>query len=246
MDKSATSFTIGMPLMKSERSATDEWGICGMASCESRDLQNEIIVQKGIDCTPAVERGWINWDHGRGAGDQIGIPTVLEIARIEDHPVMRKSGQHGWGLYAEAILLKGVKQAEDAWVLLNALKDVGEMRRLSWSIQGRAVERDTLNRSVNKSELYHLALTHQPIQTESFAQVIKSLSTTSAEPNMLENLDGNMTSVLYGECNEHPSHYDKHGVFKGKVSMLKHLVDCRGHEAMESARLVKALGASRL
>src|SRR5216684_3410506 len=103
-------FTISMDLVKSEGATDDERRICGMASCEERDLQNEIIVQKGIDCQPAIERGWVNWDHGRGPEDQIGIPQVLEVERIESHPVMSKArhadrtAMRGWGLYAEAIL----------------------------------------------------------------------------------------------------------------------------------------------
>jgi len=254
-----------MPLLKSLNASDDEHRVNGMASCEERDLQNEIIFQKGIDCQPAIERGWVNWDHGRGPEDQIGIPVVLEISRIEDHPVMRKARRQdgsqltGWGLYSEAILLKGHRRAEETWSLLKATADMGEMRRLSWSIQGRAVERDPLMRSVPKSELFHVAITHQPVQINSFAQVAKSLSalykgddgfmsTDSAKPLLLENLGGGrMTEVLWGECQGRPRHYDGNGVFKGRLAMLEHLHECHGMSLNKSAKLVSALtrGLSR-
>ena len=247
-----------MPLQKSQGATNDQRMICGMASCETRDLQREIIFQKGIDPTPALESGFINWDHGKGPEDQIGVPTKLEVCRIEDHPIMSKSGLHGWGTWCEGMLFKGHYRADQVWNLVNALDTGGYDRRLAWSVQGRAIERDNLHNVVTKSQMYHMALTHQPVQTDSFAQVLKSLSggeavsksmdTSNAAPLRLENLDTGMTSVLfkslYGDCPR--QHFDRRGLFKSKRAMLAHLAECRGYGVKPSAAVMKALLRSML
>jgi len=247
-----------MLVQKSQAATDDQHKVCGMASCETRDLQREVIIQKGIDCQPAIDSGYINWDHGKGPEDQIGIPLKLEVARIEDHPIMSKSGLNGWGLWCEGLLLKGHPRADATWSLLDALDRMpGNPRRLAWSIQGRAFERDDMANKVTKSQLYHLAMTHQPVQTDSFAAMLKSLaaiekgefdftgmSTTSAAPLRLENIDGGMTSVLWGDCKDH--HFGPNRIFKSKRAMLEHLVKCRGYGKKQSVNMMKALMHSLL
>lgn len=229
-------FTFYMPLMKSENTSDeDDRLIRGMASCEEMDAQGEVVLQKGMDCSPALKSGFLNWDHMPGPENLIGIPVKIEIADIQNHPIMQKSGLKGVGCYAEGKLLTGHPRADAVWSLLRSLK--GTERQLAWSIQGSVLERSGRGNSVlTRSVIRHLAITHQPVQTRSFAEIAKSLTTAIAAPLALENIDaGPMPSreMLYGKCID--SHYSKSGVFKGGLKgALEHLMVCKGKDINQS------------
>lgn len=220
-----------------------------MASANMRDAVNEMVIVKGMDCTPAVERGFINWDHKEGPINIIGYPKSLELVYAEDVPAMKSRGIEGLTLWAKGELWRpGVHDgADDAWKLAKAVQ--GTPRQLAWSIQGRVLDR-TPDGRITKSILTQLALTHQPILQSSFADVAKSfgsaqttagvMTTGSFNANLLENLDGKLTKTLYGDCSK--SHYDNKGCFtKGRRSALEHLTQCHGHDMQEAKDYLAAI-----
>jgi hypothetical protein len=241
-------------LVKSEGAEDGERRIAGFASAGVRDLQNETVIQKGLDCESALKSGYVNWDHHPGPDYLIGWPTKLELLQADDHPDMRKRGVSGLALWAEGTLWRSgrSKCADAVWDLIHAIADSPQSgRRLAWSIQGRVLERD--GPRITKSQIQHLALTHQPILQVSFADVVKSLNglpsmvmnTGSAHPLMLENLDGVLTSTLWGDCVR--NHYDNKGRFwKGTAGALEHLKLCKGLPLEEGRKFLYALKTSGL
>lgn len=249
-----TNFTFYMDLAKSEGSDDDNRVVRGLASCEEMDGQGEVVLQKGMDCEPALACGWINWDHMPGPENLIGVPTKLEIAEIQNHPIMRKSGLKGLGCYAEGVLLKGHPRAEAVWSLLKSSNNEG--RSLAWSIQGSVLDRrGERNHVLANTAIRHLAITHQPVQTRSFAEMAKSLAKSlsigQAPALGLEQIDYGPTStkhlkkVLFGDC--YDSHYNRNGDFRrGTEGMLEHLTLCKGLSLEDSTKFVKKLISSKV
>lgn len=234
-----------LPLEKSEGATEEKRLVRGLASCEDLDAQGEVVVQKGMDLDYLRTRGWLNWDHKEGPENLLGEPLHVEIVSAESHPVLSKAGVRGLACYVEGKLYKGLARADATWYHLN---NPERTRPIAWSIQGRALERD--GHKITKSEIRHLAITHQPIQTRSFAEIAKSLaagalSTSSGAPLLLENLHGRMTSVLWGQCEK--ACYDRTGRFhKGLRGAMEHLVGCHGEDVKDAYHFLKALLGSRL
>jgi hypothetical protein len=237
-------FAFDAHFAKAEDATDDRRLVCGMASADLRDSQGETVIQNGIDFKYLLERGVINWDHGKDPGSIIGEPIEASVVPIDSHPVMSKSGLHGHlGFWVKAFLYKGKRMADEAWEWLQVSAAQGT-RKPGWSIQGRVVERN--GPRIVKSEILHLALTHQPILTVSFAEIVKSMTTGSAGPALLEALNGRVTSVLWGEpCRK--GCFDATARFrKGRSGALEHLTGCKGYTLNESAEFLKALITSRL
>lgn len=203
----------------------------GVASDEDKDQQGEQLIQKGMDFAPLMEGGIINWDHQSGPANIIGEPLHAEI---QPGPRFFVRGN----LYVE-----DKEQAREAWATAEAMKKAGGRRRLGWSVEGAVLARDPLhNRRILKSEVRHLALTHQPVNANTWAAIAKSMTTTMAEPIRLENLDQQVTSVLWGDCCADRQCYDQRGYFYGgRGGALEHLVKCRGMAVEPAARLIKRL-----
>ncbi len=241
-----------MPLLKSDIAADEAHKascpfpehriLRGLASCEDRDLQNEVVVQKGIDLMPFLERGYINYDH---KGTPIGRPLTCALVEAEKHPVLVKSGcgVSGVALYAECELWPSAMEhrgADEAWATAQAANLTG--RPFGYSIEGKAFQRD--GDKITRSELRHLALTHQPVQQKSFAlaELVKSMTLGAMAPTLLENLNGRITSILWGDSPCQKGCYDARGKFKkGREGALEHLTTCKGNTLEDSVSFLKSL-----
>ena len=97
-----------------------------------------------------------------------------------------------------------------------------------------------------------MAVTHQPVQKTSFADICKSmtawplakdLTLDSAAPLRLENLDDRMTSIIWGTCFK--GCYERDGAFrKGTYGVLEHLTHCKGYGLQSAINFIKSLRAS--
>jgi hypothetical protein len=246
-----------IPLMKSEDASDDRWLVQGVASCEVVDADGEEVVQKGIDCAPLMARGYINWDHRDREGPAYLIGYPLEFRVVKAHDFARQLGKSvdGPALWVKGELYKNKPVARAVWEHIQAT--AGGPRQLGWSVQGRIVERDGVKKSrIVKSQLHHLAITHQPIQQLTFAEMVKSLTagvmtTQSAAPTLLENLDGKVTRVLYGHCEK--GCFNADGKFhKGLTGAMGHQIACLGksvdegkQDLMDAFRLMKGMKNSR-
>jgi len=87
----------------------------------------------------------------------------------------------------------------------------------------------------------HSCGSHAPVSKEDIENISKAMTTESAAPLVLENLDRGMSSLLYGSgttCNC----YDSAGRFsKGIPGAVNHLHKCLGHDNNQSINFVRKL-----
>lgn len=198
----------------------------GIASTEDWDEQQEQVLQAGLDFQPLLSHGFINWDHQRGPRFIIGVP---EEAKITER-----------GLFVRGWLFSGHPEADAAWQLMETLEKAGNPRRLGWSIEGSVTQRR--GPIIVKAVVRHLALTHQPVNPHTFAELVKSfcqgqaMSTVQAKPLLREHLAGagySLVDTLWGSCSH--DHFDPDGRFReGRRGALEHLVKCHGYGVEEA------------
>lgn len=143
----------------------------GWASTPIKDAQDEVIIQKGLNLSPMLTSGWVNFDHDRT--QIIGYPTAGEI---KDNPkTMTK------GLYVEYELFKGLPRAEMVWSLAKALKDSGAPRSLGLSIEGKKKEVSSKG-VILKADVYGFAVTPYPVNPETSTSILlKSMLTPDSD-----------------------------------------------------------------
>ncbi|KAA0888756.1 hypothetical protein [Oryzomonas rubra] len=154
----------------------------GYASTESMDQDGETILQKGIDFSPLLKSGFINYDHqyrdicGAKMPIIIGYPIKAEI--------------RDKGLWVESELLKStdagdvtseqLRLADEMWALGMALKKSGT-RSLAYSVEGGVLQRK--GKKIVKSVVKHCALTHKPVNPEATVELFaKSLCCGRCNP----------------------------------------------------------------
>jgi hypothetical protein len=245
-------FTFWLPIIKSS-SDPDGYAVEGVASTDDVDLQGERVDQRGIDCEPLLKSGFINWNHGSSPKDIIGYPIKAEIVRSEEIPALRDMGVTGQALWLKGQLLRGNPTAEEVRALIKSLE--GTPRQLGFSIQGRIQSKH--GDDILRCELHQIALTHEPVNPMTFAQVaksfaslssssapivsIKAMTTGSASPLLLEDLGlaHSLANRLYGECPKW--HFNDRGAFKSTRDAFEHLITCKGEPVESASRFLKAL-----
>lgn len=139
----------------------------GIASTSDEDADGEFLDPKGFDIKPLLESGMVNWHHqakGQPAAI-IGEPTKAEI-RPE-------------GLYIETELYPSSKIAQEVWELAETLEKNSKTRRLGYSIEGKVVKRKSNDvnspdyKKIDKAIITGVAITHQPKNPKTFANIIK-------------------------------------------------------------------------
>lgn len=170
----------------------------GVASTPSQDLQREIVVQKGIEFDELIKSGYVNWNHTArtSPGAILGRPVKAGFDADGNFVVTGK-------------LFKGIRAADEAWELAQYLaQHPEENRRLGWSLEGRGVRKGNV---VIRTRCRHIALTNDPVQTDSWADIVKAMTTgidfdttksftsTNASALLLENLDSGQRGELLNE-----------------------------------------------
>lgn len=140
----------------------------GTASLETPDLEDETLIQKGMNLKPFLDFGHINYDHGtvlhRSPAYIVGEPIEASITRVP-------SRTHGTvdGLYVKGRIynVPGHKQlAHDCWDHMVTLsKSQGSHRRMGASIEGKARLRQG-RKIVTASDIYNMALTPAPMHPD--------------------------------------------------------------------------------
>lgn len=140
-----------------------EWKVMGLASTASRDLQGEVIDQSGLDLSPIdMKKGVFNWDHKKGPENTIGV--------IDSYKKTKE------GLWLQGRLFKGHSRAQAVHEIMSSLNksDVG---RMGMSIEGIIKERTGKDgKTIKKAVIHSCALTMNPVNTDTYASLIKSLS----------------------------------------------------------------------
>ena len=139
----------------------------GIASTADEDSDGEFLDPKGFDIQPLLKSGMVNWHHQAKTcpGTIVGEPTKAEI---------RKEG-----LYIETKLYPSSQVARDIWDLAKTLDADSNTRRLGYSIEGRVVSRKSDDKTspdykkITKAIITGVAITHQPKNPKTFANIIK-------------------------------------------------------------------------
>lgn len=158
-------FTLPAEVVKSE---DGEWRIKGLASTEVRDKQGEIILQHGMDLTPIDQKqGYFNFDHKSGVENLIGV--------IDGY---NKSKE---GLYVEGRLFKNHDKAKAVYQVMQSLGK-SDRGRVGLSVEGKILQRDEQNpRIIKKCQIKNVAVTFNPVNQDTYADLIKSLSGSDIE-----------------------------------------------------------------
>jgi hypothetical protein len=170
MTETEETFTFFVPMAKSV-DASGETGsqkdsrrwIQGIASTDDKDLQDEIVHVSGIDTSYFVKYGYINDDHKPGPEHKVGEPTEARITKA--------------GLWVKGFLYKGdgSERCDYWWNLMQTLERSGAKRKIGFSIEGKILRR--AGKSILKCWLKDIAITACPVNTKTWAEIVKSLNT---------------------------------------------------------------------
>ena len=144
--------------------------IRGIASTEHFDLQDDRLLQGGIDFDPLMMGGWFNDNHSKKTADVLGYPDrIAPVEVVDDH-----------GRKVKATLVEGylldTPEAKRIADLAESLK--GTPRQLGFSLEGDILKRDTRdNRIVVKARVRNIAITNCPVNPYTSLSLVKSMQT---------------------------------------------------------------------
>lgn len=147
-------------VVKSEGGESGKRMIQGIASTADRDLQGEIVLQRGIDFDYFLRFGYINDDHKEGPEHKVGEPVEARFTKD--------------GFWIKGFLYKGKDRSDHWWEHINVLAQSGSTRKVGFSIQGKILRRE--GKTIAKCWLQDVAITASPVNTNTWAEIVKSLS----------------------------------------------------------------------
>ena len=148
---------------KDEKTGKKIMKIKGIASTADKDSEGEILEPIGFDLSRFLETGYINWNH----------QAKNDVSKVIGEPTLAKVNQKG-ELYVEGRLYEGHPLAESVWNLAETLERNKSKRKLGFSIEGKALERDIVNpKKITKALLTGLAVTHVPVNTHTYLDLVK-------------------------------------------------------------------------
>ena len=161
--------------------------IGGIVSTDRMDLEDEKIIQRGLDFGDFLKRGWFNDNHGKGSTDVVGFPEGAKYVRKGTKlPNGKTAKRPGW--WAEGYLLNTDK-GRDLWQLAQSLQDTP--RKLGFSIEGKVVERDeTRAHVVKRANVRHVAITHCPVNVDTELEVLAKALTAGGSITGVANSPG--------------------------------------------------------
>ncbi len=134
----------------------------GIASTPDKDSEGEILEPVGYDLDRFLKTGFINYNH-------LAKSDAAKIIGEPENAYINKQGN----LYIEGKLYN-TELAKSVYNLANTLEKTGSNRRLGWSIEGRALERDIGNpKKITKALITGVAITPNPVNSNTFVDVIK-------------------------------------------------------------------------
>lgn len=141
---------------RGEDGLPEELHIAGVASMtpsdqSKRDLDGEWLDVNGFDYKPFLQKGFFNLEH-KGREDYANIIGEPISAAVKDGK-----------FYVEGKLYKENPKAVSVWQLGQILKKAGSTRKIGFSIEGKAKERDPLDpKKVTKATVTGVAVTISP------------------------------------------------------------------------------------
>lgn len=146
-----------------EKGKNGEWRLHGLASTNNRDAQGEIVNIKGLDLTPIQKgKGVFSFDHQKGPENTIGAIDVYD--KTKDR------------LYLGGYLFQNHDRAKAVYQIMSSLKKA-DRGRVGMSVEGVIKERTgEESKTINKAVISSCALTFNPINTDTYCDLVKSFS----------------------------------------------------------------------
>jgi hypothetical protein len=185
MDKTFTgikpdgSFRFHIPI-ELKKVKGDKIEIEGIASMESPDLVGEKVIQKGMDISYFLKRGFFNDNHDKTTGGKIGIPTDAKHT--------------GKGLFVKGYMLD-TPRAKEIVELGKALAESGSERQLGFSVEGKIIKRN--GKVIEKSWVKDVAITCEPMHPGTYMEIVKSISADIEENGSIDN-EGDIEERMAG------------------------------------------------
>jgi len=170
-DGTLGDFEFDLPMfLKSAEGSTGRRIVQGVASTPAQDLQEEEVVQKGLDLRYFLKYGYYNDDHKPGPENKVGQPTEGVIKNVRD-----VDGKTVLGLWTRGFIWpKGAHQGADhIWELAKALEAAQSDRRMGFSIQGKILRRE--RKRIIKAWIQDIAITASPVNTKTWMEVVEEM-----------------------------------------------------------------------
>jgi hypothetical protein len=190
--------------------------IKGIASDDSEDFDGEVLDPAGFDLDYFNRYGLINWNHTAKNSPKgiIGEPT---LARIE-----------GNKMYVEGVLYSELPLAQDVYDLAELLQKSGSKRKLGFSIEGKAVSKDPMNKKrITRAKITGLAITATPVNSNTLVEVMKGICTEpwceyqyEEESSLEKGLDANGGAVYIIDIERDGKHITVDKEFNIKICDL--------------------------
>ena len=167
--------TITMAQASAEEDDDKRW-IEGVASTLHRDLQKEVVELEGLNIDTLLDgEGEFNEDHKPGFFHTLGTITearkILIVTECKCDKEIKWFQEYGPFLYIKGYLYKNHPNAQAAWSLMTEGK-----RKMRFSIEGKIISK-TRDRRVTLAKINKIALTLSPVNTQTLAEIVKSLRT---------------------------------------------------------------------
>lgn len=134
----------------------------GIASDMSEDFDEEILDPNGFELSRFLRYGWINYDHRAKDNPKFNVGEPISAKIINNK------------LHVKGKLFKGNSLSRDVFDTMIMLENSDTKRRMGWSIEGKALERDLQNpKRIKKALITNIALTPSPINHNTFANIVK-------------------------------------------------------------------------
>lgn len=141
-----------------------EMFLSGVASDSSVDAENETLEPKGYNLERFKKYGTINYDHKSRTNPKFIIGEPIESKVVNNKFIIKAK------LYSHSPL------ARDVFDTILMLKASGSTRKLGWSVEGVATERDLQNpKRVTKALITGCAITPSPVNANSYADIVKGI-----------------------------------------------------------------------
>lgn len=159
----------------------------GEASSADKDSDGEILEPSGFILDRFVNSGYFNWNHKSSTDPSaiIGEPTNAKIVNNK--------------LYLEGFLYPNSKKAVEVYELGEVLESNSPSRRLGFSIEGRALERDPSNpKKILKALITGCAITPTPKNPSTWMELMKGdLFNDDWQYDLIKGEDPNGGAVEY-------------------------------------------------
>lgn len=134
----------------------------GIASTAAQDTDGETLLPEGFDLSYFLNKGFLNYNHQAKTDPMavIGEPTDAKVTPD--------------GLYIEGVLYNDNPIAKSVFEMTRILQKNSGRRKMGFSIEGKALERDSRNpKLIKKAAITGCALTLTPKNPKTFVDILK-------------------------------------------------------------------------